>query len=345
MSKRADNLSWLALDVGGANLKAADGRGFATSRPFALWRSPQELAEQLRSLIEASPPASRLAITMTGELADCYETKAVGVRAILDAVEAAAAGREVVVYLTDGTFATADQARETPILAAASNWRALAQYANRFARDWPTLLIDLGSTTADIIPLSQSGPSPIGFTDTARLVSRELVYTGVQRTPVNALVGALPWRGASCPVAAELFATTLDAYLLLGELAERPAESDTADGRPRTRAAAHARMARMICADADSFTLAEAEAAARAVRGAQLAQLETAGRAVASRLPSPPRTLLLSGQGEFLLRQLVPRLPWKCGVVFLSAELGDAASRCAPAHALAVLAREAFEKK
>jgi probable H4MPT-linked C1 transfer pathway protein len=229
------------------------------------------------------------------------------------------------------------------MLVAASNWRALTEFANRFVREWPAILTDLGSTTADVIPLSQSGPIPSGFNDTDRLVTRELVYTGVQRTPIHAIVRTLPWRDEPCPVAAELFATTLDAYLLLGELPQDENDRDTADGRPRTRVAAHARVARMICADADSFTPADAEAAAGAVRDAQLDQLEAAVRAVASRLPAPPRTLLISGEGEFLLRQLVSRLPWKYQKVSLSAELGAEASRCAPAHALAVLAREAFE--
>src|SRR5438132_14083158 len=85
-------MNWLALDIGGANLKVADGRGFAASRPFPLWQTPQHLAVALRSLIAESPPADHLAATMTGELADCFATKAEGVRFIVDAFVEAAAG-------------------------------------------------------------------------------------------------------------------------------------------------------------------------------------------------------------------------------------------------------------
>jgi (4-(4-[2-(gamma-L-glutamylamino)ethyl]phenoxymethyl)furan-2-yl)methanamine synthase len=335
-------MTWLALDIGGANLKAADGRGFAASRPFALWRAPERLPEELSQLISAAPTANRLAVTMTGELADCYETKAIGVRSILHAVEAAVRLEHVAVYLTDGRLVTVDQARETPHLAAASNWRALAQFANRFAPASPALLIDLGSTTTDIIPLAKSGPCPVGITDTDRLLSGELVYTGIDRTPLSAIVRRLPWRGDQCPVATELFATAADAYLLLGEMAEGPDDSDTADGRPRTRGAAHARLARMICSDATAFSIDDAAAAASAIRDAQLVQLQTAVIRVACRLERPPQTIIISGQGEFLLRQLVARLPWKCNVVSLTERLGGEVSRCAPAHALAGLAREAL---
>jgi uncharacterized hydantoinase/oxoprolinase family protein len=50
--------------------------------------------------------------------------------------------------------------------------------------------------------------------------------------------------------------------------------------------------------------------------------------------------VVLSGRGEFLARRLIERLRLKCPVISLSTELGPSISRCAPAHALAVLARE-----
>ena len=335
-------MSWLALDIGGANLKSADGLGFAQSRSFALWRTPARLAAEIELVIQMAPSAGRLAVTMTGELADCYETKAIGVGAILDAVESAASDTPVYVYLTHGKLASIDKARETPLPAAASNWRALAEFAQRFVRSWPALLIDMGSTTTDIIPLRESGPCPAGLTDPERLVSGELVYTGVERTPVSAIVQRLPWRGGTCPVASELFATAADAYLLLGGILEDMKDCDTADGRRMTRSAAHARMARMICADTTVFSEADAQRAARAVREAQLAMLEAAAYGVAGRLGQEPRTLILSGHGEFLLRELAARLPWRCEVLSLTQELGATVSRCAPAHALAVLACEAW---
>ena len=78
--------SVLGLDVGGANLKAAHSSGPARSRPFALWKSPATLPDALRDLLRDWPPYDLLAVTMTGELCDCFVAACEGVRAILDAV-------------------------------------------------------------------------------------------------------------------------------------------------------------------------------------------------------------------------------------------------------------------
>ena len=86
-------MKWLALDIGGANLKAADGEGFAVSQPFPLWENPRQLTDALRALIALVPKADHVAVTMTGELADCFQTKAEGVLFILDALAVAADGR------------------------------------------------------------------------------------------------------------------------------------------------------------------------------------------------------------------------------------------------------------
>ena len=77
----------LAFDIGGANLKASDGLDFCASRPFPLWRRPAELAAALAaSGCRRRPPADRWVATMTGELADCFATKAEGVAAIVAAL-------------------------------------------------------------------------------------------------------------------------------------------------------------------------------------------------------------------------------------------------------------------
>lgn len=334
----------LGLDIGGANLKAADGLGFAVTRPFALWKDPQGLTAAIGQLLAACGPADAIALTMTGELADCYSTKAEGVAAIVAAVCAAAEGRPVWVYLVDGRFVATQEAVAEPLLAAASNWRALAAFAGSLVPQGAALLLDIGSTTTDLIPLEGGQPRPAGLTDPERLACGELVYTGVVRTPVCGLVGSLPWRGRRVPVAQEWFATTLDAYVLLGDVAEEPAvgvglSCHTADGRPATIACAQARLARTICADSSMFTLEEAHAGARAVSAAQLALLARQARLVLSRLAEPPGVVIVSGQGEFLARRLIERLRLGVQIVSLADTLGTNVSEAAAAHAAAVLAR------
>lgn len=348
----------LALDIGGANIKAADGQGFAASQPFALWKRPDELAGALAELILAAPSAKRLAVTMTGELADCYQTKVEGVRRILESVAQAAQGLTVFVYLVTGKLAPLEDAVRLPELVAASNWHALASFACRFVGrpSQPThsrqptrspqnsrscgLLLDVGSTTADIVPISSRRPLTSSQSDVERLTRRELVYTGVRRSPVCGVVTALPWQGGACPVAQEVFATTADAYVLLGELPEDGSDTATADGRPLTRIHAHARLARMICLDQSSFSPTDAACAAEAVRDAQLELLASALCQVVAAMPRRPDIVIVSGEGEFLARRLLSNLAMAVPVTSLAETLGTEASRAAPAHALAVLAAE-----
>jgi (4-(4-[2-(gamma-L-glutamylamino)ethyl]phenoxymethyl)furan-2-yl)methanamine synthase len=168
-------MKWLALDIGGANLKAADGQGLAVTQPFAMWEAPRQLPDALRALLAAAPGVDHVAVTMTGELCDCFITKAEGVEFILQALEVAADKRHTRVYLTNGTLVSSQVALRQPLLAAASNWHALARFAGRYVKKGCGLLIDIGTTTCDIIPLVDGQPVTLGRTDPTRLVNGELI--------------------------------------------------------------------------------------------------------------------------------------------------------------------------
>jgi probable H4MPT-linked C1 transfer pathway protein len=335
-------MKWLALDIGGANLKAADGEGFAASHPFSLWENYRQLTDALRSMIAMVPRVDHIAATMTGELADCFETKAEGVVYILKTLSVAADGRHTRVYLTNGKLVSLQMAMKQPLLAASSNWHALASFAGRYAKKGPGLLLDIGTTTCDLIPLLDGAPVTIGHTDPNRLVNGELIYTGVERSPVCAVAALIPWRGRKCPTAHEVFATMWDVYLTLGILPEEPNNTNTADRRPATKAAARDRLARTICADREMFSETDARAAAESLAQAQFKKILSIASQLVARLSDPPRTVVISGRGEFLARQVVEKLKISPApkIVSLTADLGPELSRCAPAHALAVLARE-----
>lgn len=327
--------SVLGLDIGGANLKAAHSSGAARSARFALWKSPAALPDALRQLLRDWPPYDVLAVTMTGELCDCFATKREGVRAILDAVSAVAGATPGRVWTTDGRLVGIGAARSRPLRAAAANWLALAAFAGRFAPRGPALLIDIGSTTTDIVPLLDGRPVPRGRTDTQRLRCGELMYTGVIRTPLCALLGEYG--------AAEFFATTRDVYLMLGRLPEDPSDCDTADGRPATRACAEARVARMICADLETSTKAERRKVAERAYLQQLIQLARCTSNVARcALRRDAETIILAGVGEFFGEMALAdgKPPYQGRTVSLARELGEEVSRAAPAYALAVLASE-----
>jgi probable H4MPT-linked C1 transfer pathway protein len=332
--------NFLALDIGGANIKVADGHGYAVSYPFALWKAPEKLVEQLAEILAVAPPAERIVVTMTGELCDCFSTKREGVQSIVAATLTAACDTPVHFYQTTGQFVAADEACKKHLLTAASNWHALATFATKYCEGESAILIDIGSTTTDIIPIESGQEIAHGRTDMERLQSGELIYTGVVRSPACAIVSHLSWRGSQYPVAQEFFATSGDAYLLLGNLAEDEKDTDTADGKPFTVQAALTRLARLICGDRDLISREEVEAFAIQIRDAQLTILEPRLVRVIDSLPGMPEFVVLSGQGEFLAHQAADRVRFSGKRVSLNERLGPAASRCATAHALAVLAQE-----
>ncbi|AWM35835.1 Hydantoinase/oxoprolinase [Gemmata obscuriglobus] len=356
----------LGLDIGGANLKAATHDKRAVSVPFPLWKQPDKLPAALADLVAKFPDADELAVTMTGELCDCFETKRDGVHAIIKAVRFASAARPIRVWSTDGAFLNSEEAKAHHMKVAAANWHALATLAGQYVPEGRAILVDVGSTTTDIIPILDGKPVPRGLTDYDRLFNHELIYTGTRRTPVCAIK---PWL-----TAAELFATTLDVYLTLNLIPENPNDCDTADGRPATRKHAHARLARMYCADATEVPEDHTRTLAEGVRDEQLAKIRHAVGVVRDRLkymqadgstsflrrlilkrfektgePSydllenggddlltegPKICEIVSGSGEFLARAATS------ADISLNDQLGPEVSACAPAYAVAVLAAE-----
>ncbi len=333
--------TWLAIDVGGANLKAADGQGYWQSYPFPLWTDYKRLSHQLRSMLSEAPEADHLLLTMTGELADCFESKSAGVQFILEAFGQAAGNRHTRVYLADGRLVSLKVAQSLPLLAAASNWHALAAFAGRYAPQGAGLLVDMGSTTCDLIPLMDGKPIAQGKTDTSRLLSGELVYTGLIRTPVCAVVHQVPYRGQMCPVAAELFATTADVHLLREVFPEDATYLHTADHKPLTKANSRLRMARVIAADAEEFNHRDAVVMAEYIAAEQQRQIVEALQKVVGAMPEKPTGFVVSGQAEVLAIAAIEGAGLKGQLVSLKSKIGAGLSRVAPAHALAVLAREA----
>jgi len=300
----------VGLDIGGANIKAAHSDGESRSHSFPLWKSPEKLAETLTSLIGDWLPCSGVAVTMTGELADCFATKAEGVDKILAAVEHVSDRIPIAVWQTVGEFVDASTAREFWQLTAAANWHALATFVCRVAPEGTVLLLDIGSTTTDIIPLQNGLPNSSGRTDSERLISAELVYSGVRRTPVCAVAYSVPIErqvtgNGYAQLAAEFFATTQDVYLLHGDVSEDSADLDTANGQPATIAGAHDRLARQLCCDRSELSLDEAKSVADFLANVQRQRISGAIDRVLTTLDSPCEAVIVSGEGSFLGNQIL----------------------------------------
>jgi probable H4MPT-linked C1 transfer pathway protein len=339
----ADYCGW---DIGGVHLKLSRLRCRGDSAsiltrivPFEVWRDPAGLAPRLRALAgEAALDAGAAhGITMTAELSDVFPTRSEGVRSILRAcTEALPAAPRVLDR--QGGLLDLREAMERPLEVAAANWAATARLVGRAARD--ALLIDVGSTTTDIIPVRGGEPCPAGRADTERLQSGELVYSGVLRTPPASLTEVVPLRGGVCRVAPEHFTMMGDVYLILGSITDEEYTAPTPDGRGRTRKDAMARLARLVCADLDEIGPAAVETMARYLRDRQVDRLAAAILQVLSRQETGALTTAVSaGAGAFLADEAAQRagLTTSRLASVVPAVQGEGWDRSAPAGALAVL--------
>jgi (4-(4-[2-(gamma-L-glutamylamino)ethyl]phenoxymethyl)furan-2-yl)methanamine synthase len=327
-------------DIGGVNTKAARvevgptglSLPHARSLPLQMEREAASLVPTLRRLATMLGGDGTLhAVTMTAELSQAFRTKREGVGFVLDALDEAFPGEPIKVYTVDGRFLDPTEARERPLEVAAANWAATARFVGQDVPD--CILVDIGTTSTDIIPIVGGEPATAGRTDPERLLSGELVYTGALRTPVEAVARTVPLWGGHSPLAAERFALMGDVYLWVGALESDDYSVTAPDGRPPTREFAGERLARAVCADAEMLDEDTVGGIARALAEAQLESVMAGLRRVRARHPGLG-TAVVTGLGDFVAAEAARRLG--LAPVPLAERLGDAA-RVAPAAAVASL--------
>ncbi len=226
---------------------------------------------------------------------------------------------------------------------ASANWRASATLVAR--RMDAGLFVDIGSTTTDIVVLAGGGALAEGGTDRERLITGELVYTGLTRTPVMVLAAEAPFAGRRVALMNELFATMADVHRVLGQLPEELDQHETADRGPKTVAASGRRLARMIGADLADGSGDDWRRLATYLARAQQRRIEDAVALQLSRgLVGDAAPLIGAGCGRFLVERLAGLLdrPYADFAQLISAE-GPArnwVATCAPAVAVCLLLAE-----
>ena len=328
----------IGWDIGGVNTKVARVESgallHARSHPYEIQRDPRALAPLLRSLANAvgASAEERHAVTMTAELSQMFRTKREGVAFVLDAVTEAFPSASLSVFTVAGSFLSPTDALSQPLAVAASNWAATASIV---ALDHPNaILIDIGTTTADIIPIIHGRPAALGTTDPARLASGELVYTGALRTPVEAITQRVPLGTSFASVSAESFTLIGDIHVWRGDLAPDDYSVTAPDGRPASREFAGERIARVVCADRDMLDDRAISAIADAVADGQVDHVCRAIARVRERHPAL-RTAVVTGLGSFIATRAARQAG--LSVIQLADVLGADGARCAPAAAVAVL--------
>lgn len=355
-------MSWpdtvIGWDVGGAHVKAClmrRGRVVEVVQwPCPLWQGLDHLE---RTLAEARArwPGLREAhhaVTMTGEMVDLFADRQDGVTRLAALLaERLTAGADTL-HLIAGErgWCRADEAASQWSHIASANWLATARHVALARPEGDALLVDIGSTTTDLIAVRDGRVLTRARSDAERLATGELVYHGVVRTPLCAFARRIAWRGEELNVMNEFFATAADVYRLTGELDPAHDQHPTADAGAKDAAATRRRLARMIGLDARDASDAEWLDFAHAWRRQQLAELqEQLARVRALHGLRDDAAIVAAGCGAFLVDELAPatapRLDYARDVSTIAPDAppGTAAWArvCAPSVAVAALcARE-----
>jgi hypothetical protein len=247
----------LGLDVGGANIKACllklreSGFNFKIKVRYSpIWKLGKkcledEISETLKELMLSCTDA--LALTMTAELADVFKNKKEGVFEILNSVKRAIKAKEYYVLNNNARLIPLSNAYSSYKDVAGANYSSLGWLASKISRN--CIVIDVGSTTTDIIPVKDGKLAYKGKDDVERLANGELVYTGSLRTNLACIVNKVPYKGKMVSVSSELFSTSADIHLVLGNISKEDYTIETANGRGKSKKECIARISRLICAD------------------------------------------------------------------------------------------------
>lgn len=339
--------SVIGWDIGGAHVKAAlaqDGRLTAVAqRACAPHAGLAHLEQAIRDTLAELGPAARHRVTMTAELSDAFEDRARGVISI-GAIFAREIGKADVLFYAgaQGFVARGELARAAEAVASA-NWRVSAELAAQHCAE--ALFLDIGSTTADLIPIRNGRVSALGATDAERLAHGELAYAGFSRGAPQAYASRAPIEGRWTPLVNEAFASMADVRRVLGDLPEGECGADlspTADGRPKTIPASRARLARIAGLDAAQLSDSQLRAFADYLARAQLRAIEDQIALLLSRdALAPDAPFVGAGVGRTLVAGLARSQgrDYRDFAGFIAAPevLRAGASDCAPAAALALI--------
>jgi (4-(4-[2-(gamma-L-glutamylamino)ethyl]phenoxymethyl)furan-2-yl)methanamine synthase len=334
------NQYYIGWDVGGAHLKAAliNSSGLLLQvyqLPCALWKGLDQLEHAIRQVMflfeekHEVTEAVMHGVTMTGELVDLFENRQQGVLAISQMMQMQLAGNVLFYRASNDTQTNFVDYANVSLhwkSIASVNWHASAAFIAQFAQTG--LLIDIGSTTTDLIRFRGGRVSCVGFTDAARMQFQELIYAGVIRTPLMAVTQSIAWGNSVTTVAAEYFATTADVFRLTGDLKPQDDMAETADGQDKSQLASARRIARMIGCDVEDATIEQWVALAHAFKTIQKQRLLEAieGHLQLLMTLEPNLTqfnIIGAGVGCFLVKEIVDKLKDKRHVHFLTFARSD----------------------
>jgi len=331
----------LGLDIGGANTKASSSDGcYTESFYLPLWKD-SGLEDCLIKIKKDFSGIEKVAVVMTGEGADSFLERRLGVRYIQQKVESVF---DDVYYLSIyGTFER-EITDEKKFFSA--NW--IASVIKLMELEENFLFIDMGSTTTDIIPVVD-GRICSGKTDFERLLEGTLIYFGALRTDVSTMVENVQIlsKNRYCPIAKEKYAQMADVYNILGDINEKNYICETPDGKGKSIEDSKRRLARIVCCDLDDLDEKDVVNIAKEIKKVEMNMLfdEIIKFLNKKGWNNIIKNIFVAGSGEFVIKKTLERINDFYDINSLSELFGPNISSIFPAFSVGSLLERFLKNK
>ncbi len=285
-------------DIGGAHIKAAKidflKKNSTTEQVYSpIWKNINNLKKSIKLIKNKLGKTNYHAITMTAELADIFSDRVNGVKYIVN-LSSKILGEKNIFFYSKKTFLKKKLAIKKTFELNSMNWHATASFiSNSFPN---CILIDVGSTTTDIIPIKNKRIISRSVTDYQRLKSNELIYLGVLRTPIQAIE-------KKKNLVNENFANLSDVYRILNKIPNTIDLLPTLDNKTKSKHDSARRIARIFGQDYEKKHFLKWKEIAYKIQKKHLKILKSAIKEIKIKKKLNAVPIIGAGIGEFLVRE------------------------------------------
>ena len=239
------NISFLGIDIGGAHIKIVGldkykNVSLVEYRKCYLWQDPEKLKKEIQFINSLSEKNKILCgITMTAELCDIFSNRIEGAKKIQKECKKIKF-KKFFYSKSDNLFENINENKFTNFIS--MNWHAIGRYMSKHIREG--IIIDFGSTTTDFVLIKGGQVINNSFSDYTRLGTGELVYTGIIRSPIFAIMNSININTQKYKIIPEYFSSMSDIYRIHKKIKKNFDVDDETDSSDKSIISSYHRISR-----------------------------------------------------------------------------------------------------
>ena len=289
----------IGWDIGGAHIKAAkidfNKKTSKTKQIYSpIWKNLNYLKKSIKLIKKKLGKTNYHAITMTAELSDIFPDRKKGVNHVVN-LSSKILGEKNIFFYSKKNFLKKKLAIKKPFELNSMNWHATASFVSNFFPN--CILVDIGSTTSDIIPIKNKEIISKDVSDYQRLKSNELIYLGVLRTPIQAVE-------RKKNLINENFANLSDVYRVLNKIPSTFDLLPTLDRKTKNKHDSARRIARIFGKDYKKNHFLKWKKIAYQIEGEHLKILKSVIKKIEKKNFLKKVPIIGAGIGEFLVKKI-----------------------------------------